>query len=213
MPSELGLTDGDTQILFDIKFIENKLICFENISTEKTRVTDKILYNADANGPIILCVDFSGSMYGIPEAATKAIVKRICDMARVENRQCYILGHNPKFIKIDLSGRDGILNLVKFCCKSFSGGGIDITSEVIEKALDIIKIGGQGNADILVISDMIFPVTARMKAAAQEIKKGGSKIYALIIADDKFEPDEIFDAAWQRKNRENVKIFEVRFEK
>lgn len=103
--------------------------------------------------------------------------------------------------------------MVKFCCKSFSGGGIDITSEVIEKALDIIKIGGQGNADILVISDMIFPVTARMKAAAQEIKKGGSKIYALIIADDKFEPDEIFDAAWQRKNRENVKIFEVRFEK
>jgi len=56
-------------------------------------------------------------------------------------------------------------------------------------------------------------VEGYIKNITKEIKKGGSKIYALIIADDKFEPDGIFDAAWQRKNREKANIFEVRCEK
>ena len=60
---------------------------------------------------------------------------------------------------------------------------------------------------------MVFPVTDEIKNITKEIKKSGSKIYALIIADDKLEPDGIFDAAWQRKNRERANIFEVRCEK
>lgn len=212
LPSELGLTDMDTQILFDIKFVENKLTCFESFSTEQIKISDKILYNADTKGPIILCVDFSGSMSGIPETVAKVVTKMIADIARVEGRLCYVLGFDTRVIKIDLNGKEGLKNLAKFCYKGYSGGGTDLTPAVRE-ALKLIKKGGYANADILTISDMVFPVTDEIKNITKEIKKGGSKIYALIIADDKFEPDGIFDAAWQRKNREKANIFEVRCEK
>ena len=212
MPSELGLTDIDTQILFDIKFVENKLTCFESFSTEQMKITDKILYNTDTKGPIILCVDFSGSMSGIPETVAKVVTKMIADIARAEDRLCYVLGFDTRVIKIDLNGKEGLKNLAKFCYKGYSGGGTDLTPAVRE-ALKLIKNGGYANADILTISDMVFPVTDEIKNITKEIKKGGSKIYALIIADDKFEPDGIFDAAWQRKNREKANIFEVRYEK
>ena len=174
LPSELGLTDRDTQILFDIKFVENKLTCFESFSTEQMKITDKILYNADTKGPIILCVDFSGSMYGIPETVAKVATKMIADVARAEDRLYYVLGFDTRVVKIDLNGKEGLKNLAKFCYEGYSGGGTDLTPAVKE-ALKLIKKGGYENADILTISDMVFPVTDEIKNITKDIKKAAAK--------------------------------------
>lgn len=151
-------------------------------------------------------------MSGIPETVAKVVTKMIADIARAEDRLCYVLGFDTRVIKIDLNGKEGLKNLAKFCYEGYSGGGTDLTPAVKE-ALRLIKKGGYENADILTISDMVFPVIDEIKNITKEIKKGGSKIYALIVADDKFEPNGIFDAAWQRKNREKANIFEARCEK
>ena len=73
IPSELALlADPETSILFDLKFIENQLMTFDMVGlqqqTTEIEVEEEHAYSEDGEqGPMILCIDTSGSMHGRPE--------------------------------------------------------------------------------------------------------------------------------------------------
>ncbi len=82
IPQELALLDDpDLEVLFYLKFTEKRLFCFEKqgyidhhlegveeVEVEVEREQEK----EGEKGPIIICVDTSGSMSGAPELIAKA---------------------------------------------------------------------------------------------------------------------------------------------
>ena len=97
IPSELALmADPDTAILFDLKYLESKLVCFElqgtTLQDEKLKITTEIeTKENDKLGPMILCIDTSGSMNGTPENIAKAMALYLGNKAKAENRQCFVI--------------------------------------------------------------------------------------------------------------------------
>ena len=77
IPQEMSLLDDeDLELLFDLKFVENRLFCFEKQGfvsyqeegqKEIEKEVEKERKKEGQKGPIIICVDTSGSMYGAPE--------------------------------------------------------------------------------------------------------------------------------------------------
>ena len=90
LPSELAACgDEDVGTLFDLKFIEGQMLCFEKTGEDCQRITErkKVMRKVDEElGPVIVCVDTSGSMQGEPEVAAKAVALTLALQTRRENR-------------------------------------------------------------------------------------------------------------------------------
>ena len=92
IPQEMSLLDDkDLELLFDLKYIEKRLFCFqkqgfisqqEEGQKEIEKQVEKERNKEDDKGSIIICVDTSGSMNGTPETIAKAITLMITAKAR-----------------------------------------------------------------------------------------------------------------------------------
>ena len=97
LPSELALmADEETSILFDLKFLESKLMCFELQGMTYCDAPTEIIVEQKSQeneklGPMILCVDTSGSMVGLPENIAKAMALFLGTKAKSENRSCFVI--------------------------------------------------------------------------------------------------------------------------
>lgn len=174
LPNELALIgDPDFGILFDLKFAENRLFCFKKQGFVRQ---DNFSFECEQNnkkGPIVLCVDTSLSMSGEPEAVAKAIVLFISKLATNENRPLFLINFGINIVTLDITLPRNLSVLMNFLNKIFYGG-TDI-NPAIKKACKLIRtIPKFKNADVLVISDMIFD---RIK----HVKPKGSKFYALAL--------------------------------
>lgn len=108
-------------------------------------------------GPMIICLDTSGSMQGTPEDIAKALVLECLSVASSQKRGCYVylFGSANEVEELELSADEGGLNrLIGFLCMSF-GGGTDVEGP-LRKALDKCKDKQWHNADILLVSDGEF---------------------------------------------------------
>ncbi len=110
-------------------------------------------------GPIIICLDTSGSMHGEPEHIAKAAVLEALKIAHREQRPCHLFSFSgPKqtmLHQLDLR-QGGLIELLKFLRHSFHGG-TDIT-HALQLALRKQKEGSWKKADILLVSDGRFPL-------------------------------------------------------
>lgn len=128
IPSELALlADPVTSILFDLKFIENQLMTFDMVGLQKQeteiKVEEEQLCSDEGDqGPMILCIDTSGSMHGQPETIAKAVSLFLATKAREKDRPCYLINFSTGITTLDLSGKDGLTSLMSFLSKSFRGG-------------------------------------------------------------------------------------------
>jgi len=76
-------------------------------------------------GPIIVCLDTSGSMRGAPETIAKAVALEAVRIASAEKRDCYLYAFSgtAQVAERDLTTkRDGIQPLLEFLGCSFHGG-------------------------------------------------------------------------------------------
>ena len=110
-------------------------------------------------GPIIVCLDTSGSMKGAPETVAKAITLEALRIAGAERRECflYAFGGPAQVVEFDLSlERGGVQALLEFLGCSFHGG-TDV-AEPIARALRRVEAAKWSRADVIVISDGEFPL-------------------------------------------------------
>lgn len=111
LPQELALLDDkDFGILFDLKFAENRLFCFEKSGYESEGEAQK----AQDKGAMILCVDTSGSMSGTPETIAKSIALFMAQRAMEANRKCYLINFSVGINTLDLTPPNGFFELMKF---------------------------------------------------------------------------------------------------
>lgn len=203
IPEELALlSDEDTSILFDLKYIEGRLLCFDmegiqnnllEIEKEKTISSSE----EDKLGPIIICVDTSGSMSGSPETIAKAVSLYLATRAKNQKRDCYLINFSKSIETINFTDNMGLKELLNFLSKSFNGG-TDVEPALIH-ALDVLKKDNYKKSDILVISDFIMGnLSDNLIKNIKEIKKSHNRLYSLAIGNlfKNQRNREIFDNEW-----------------
>ncbi len=150
-------------------------------------------------GPIILCLDTSGSMRGAPENIAKAVALEAMRTAHREKRGCLLIafGGPDELIERELSlTRDGLDALLWLMGQSFDGG-TDVQSP-IEQAIERVHEARWSSADLVIVSDGEFGCTpatldrlddarARLGLRVQGVLVGDRETMGLMdVADDIF---------------------------
>lgn len=108
-------------------------------------------------GPILLCLDTSGSMRGAPEQIAKAVAIAALRAAHEAGRGCRLItfGGPGELIEHDLGrGGDGLQTLMDLMGQAFDGG-TDLQTP-IERAIESVHDAGWRSADLLLVSDGEF---------------------------------------------------------
>jgi len=136
-------------------------------------------------GPIIICLDTSGSMRGAPEALAKAVVLEAVRSAAQARRGCLLLsfGGPGELQQRDLvQGAQGLNALLDLIGQGFDGG-TDIQGP-IETAIERVHQARWSAADLLIVSDGEFGCTpatlARLDAARDEL---GLRVQGVLVGD------------------------------
>lgn len=139
-----------------------------DIEEEQTREVER---PPNKRGPIIACLDTSGSMAGTPELIAKALVLEALRVAQQENRRCYVIAFSGagQIETHELSLEpDGIAKLLAFLERSFYGG-TDLVAPLRE-ALVLLENNVWEKADILLVSDGEFPVPRQIVGGLNEAR-------------------------------------------
>lgn len=188
LPSELALlADPETALLFDLKYVESSLMCFDmeglqrmhrHIETEE----DRSIQDATKRGPMIICIDTSGSMNGIPETIAKAVALFLATKSREERRPCYLVNFSTNISTLDFSAGIGMEALLRFLRMSFHGG-TDV-APALAHALEKMEEKAYANADLLVVSDFIMselPEPCLKRIEDQRLL--GNRFHSLVVSE------------------------------
>ncbi len=188
LPSELALlADPETSILFDLKYVESRLMCFDmqgiqrvqqHHQKEELRSVDE----AAKQGPMVICVDTSGSMNGMPETVAKAVALFIAGKARQQKRACYLINFSTGIETLDLGDDFGMEALIKFLGMSFHGGTDAIPA--LDHALGVMQSEAYERADLLMISDFIMAsLPGQLRQQIEQQRTQGNRFYSLVVGD------------------------------
>ena len=225
LPSELALLKNTAaKKLFQLKFAQKQLLSFkyqndvldskeENIQ-EETSVEKK-----EPKGPIIICVDTSGSMHGTPENIAKTITFALSKIAIEEERKCYLISFSTSIETLDLTdfSANPIGRLVQFLRMSFHGG-TDATS-ALKHAVKMLSENEWKNADVLMISDFVMQTLDNdIKAQIKSAQENNTNFHSLVIgssgnngAINSFNHNWFYDTNNPQANRHLVEqIHEIR---
>ncbi|MDP2135421.1 MAG: VWA domain-containing protein [Sulfuritalea sp.] len=136
-------------------------------------------------GPILVCVDTSGSMQGGAEAVAKAVVLEAMRSAHAQQRPCHVFafGGPEELLEMELGlDRAGITRVTEFLGQAFRGG-TDICGP-LERVIAKLEEQHWQRADLLLASDGEFgatPALAARLAAAKRVL--GLRVQGVLIAD------------------------------
>lgn len=176
LPSELALsTDPRTRTEFLRRLADRQVLCYKPAPDKSA---------ADGNdkdkGPVIICLDTSGSMHGLPEAISKAMTLGIVKIAAKEKRKVLIISFSvtfETFVINKIEKTSEMSKFIDFLSSSFHGG-TDIAS-AIDHALSLTK-GGLASADVLIISDFVSqPLSNNTVKTIELAKRKGTRFFAL----------------------------------
>lgn len=186
LPNELALlNDSELEELFDLKYIEEKLMLFDYdsyINVEKEKIVEEFVESEkdEEKGPIIICVDTSGSMSGAPERIAKAIAFCISSKAISENRPCLLINFSTSIEVIEFNKFNLFTDILNFLKKSFNGGTDLIPA--LKYSLDKIENEKFEKADVLILSDFILDnIENKIFKKINNAKKLGNRFYSISI--------------------------------
>ena len=154
LPSELAnLEDEDLEMLFYAKLLEKNLITYQ-LSGITNVTQDESYQQPKTTGPVVACLDTSGSMGGEPINKAKALLFAIANILKQEKRSLYVIlfGSSGQLKEYRLDGAEDLAGLLHFLEQGF-GGGTDFKTP-LQRSMQII--GSQDTyikADILMLSD------------------------------------------------------------
>jgi uncharacterized protein with von Willebrand factor type A (vWA) domain len=200
LASEAALFNHQTlQLLWHVKRAEHTLTTYRVIGTdtesyirdETGRVVREVgrRHQSLERGPIIVCLDTSGSMKGAPEAVAKAITLEAVRIAHSEGRDCYLYAFSgpEQVVEYELSlSPGGIDVLLEFLSTSFHGG-TDL-SEPIRRGVGKIGSAEWSRADILLVSDGEFPVPDSVRSMIEAARRDLQlRLHGLLVAAEESE--------------------------
>lgn len=142
IPSELALlTNPSTRAIFMKKMVEGQILQYDKDSKEKL-----------GQGPIVLLLDSSGSMFGERDTWSKAVALAYINVARREKRDICVIMFNDAFITykfVSVGQSSDPLQMIKFP----PNGGTDFVRPLEHAVGYISKYDNMKNADIVMITD------------------------------------------------------------
>ncbi|MBI5258756.1 MAG: VWA domain-containing protein [Burkholderiales bacterium] len=136
-------------------------------------------------GPIILCLDTSGSMRGAPENIAKAVVLQALRTAHAERRGCLLIafGGPDELLETELGlSREGLASLLAVMGQSFDGG-TDVQAP-IERAIERVHEARWTSADLLIVSDGEFGCTpATLDRLDEARERLGLRVQGVLVGD------------------------------
>lgn len=189
LPSELALLKNPKmKKLFILKFAQKQLLSFkyendEAVETQETEREELSAEKKEPKGPIIICVDTSGSMHGTPEHIAKTVTFALAKIAIEEERKCYLISFSTEIETLDMSDfktGNALERLVQFLRMSFRGG--TNAAPALNHALKLLNGNGWKNADVLMISDFVMNTLPDEVAKAIEAEKEkNTEFHSLVI--------------------------------
>lgn len=189
LPSELALMKNPaTKKLFQLRFAQKQLLSFEyQRNAERTREEstqeEVSIEKKEPKGPVIICVDTSGSMHGTPENIAKTVTFALSKIALEEERKCYLISFSTGIETLDMSDfkkGDSLQKLVRFLQMSFNGG--TDASPALQHAIKMLQSNDYKNADVLMISDFVMADLPNDLIDAIEVEKEkNTDFYSLVI--------------------------------
>ncbi|HAM97040.1 MAG TPA: hypothetical protein DCQ26_00360 [Marinilabiliales bacterium] len=181
------LFNPKTRPIFLKKFVEKKLMTydFKNQAedTERIDIKEKQLKEKeDGKGPIIICVDTSGSMHGTPEQVAKTVCFALTKIALKEKRKCFLISFSTKIQTIELTDLQNSLDkLVAFLGMSFNGG--TDANPALEKALEMLATNDYKQADVLMVSDFLMDTLRKeIIENLEQAKINKTRFHSLVIS-------------------------------
>lgn len=146
-------------------------------------------------GPIIVCLDTSGSMRGAPETIAKAVVLQAVRTAHAERRGCLLIsfGGPDEIVERELAGGParqgqteqaghGLAGLLDLMGQGFDGG-TDLQAP-IARAIDRVHQARWASADLLIVSDGEFGCTRQMLDALDTARDQlGLRVQGVLVGD------------------------------
>lgn len=220
LPSELGLySNPQTKPIFKLRFAQKQLLSYAymrqitRLRQEKEQEEVKV-GEAQGKGPMIICVDTSGSMHGTPEQVAKTITYALAKKALIEHRGCYLISFSTNISVMDLSILDsvnGLQQLVAFLRMSFDGG--TDANPALRHAIEMLNTEKWKKADVLMVSDFIMNKLDDSVVQGMKMhRKSKCKFYSLAVTSqvpkktlDYFDSNWIYDVGRTDATRNLVK--------
>lgn len=203
LPSEVALlARPETEDLFFAKLAHQELLVLdyhrarlvEDVVTRRVATSEDQLVR---RGPIIVCVDTSGSMLGLPERIAKATVLALARRLAEDGRALEVIAFSSQVRSFTMTtDRPDLPALAHFLGGGFHGG-TDLR-RALGAALDALRRRALSHADVLVVSDFRVPKIADrfLELVAREHRRG-TLFHALTVAPKPvIDPLHIFDNAW-----------------
>lgn len=155
------LSREETEVLFYKKLLEKELLSLQYTAEaiyrrSETRVETVRKVKRTDRGPLILCIDTSGSMAGRPERVAKALCLAILRSVFRTGRQAYLIAFSDRIRVLDVADpRSALPDVCEFLSYSFHGG-TDLRP-ALDEALRVVRTTRFRLADILIVSDFRVP--------------------------------------------------------
>lgn len=180
LPIELAYySDEKLSDVFLYKYVQGNLQSFRflsNIAKPTHKLNIKV--NAKTKGPMIVCVDMSGSMYGEPFLIVESLLTKIVWMANKQFRRCFLIYYTTSIQTLDLQLSNWTLNDLR----AKFGGGTDATEMLTEVFRLLSNDDTYMCADVLWISDFIVPeVEDELLEKMKEFQKLDNRFYGYQI--------------------------------
>lgn len=180
LPIELA-TMADEQLsgLFAYRFATRRLQTFRYKSNLMKKAQKVQVARARQKGPMIVCMDTSGSMQGPPERIAHSLIVKLLQVALSQDRDLLLITFAATARTFDVrQNRTTLLDYMRQEC----GGSTDGT-EMLQTAFRLIGSNPRyGSADLLLISDFKFPlVDATLLRELRQLQDQGTRLYALQI--------------------------------
>ena len=151
---------------------------------------------ARLKGPMIVCVDRSGSMAGHPEELANSLMMKLLTIAERQKRSLYLIAFSVEARPIEVSReRTALLDFFR----QRSVGDTNAT-KMLRKVFDLLADGEYTSADVLWFSDFHIPLCGvELRKELTQYRRQGTKFYGLKIG-------HAFDQGWKEYFDEIVEI-------
>ncbi len=193
LPTELALLGATaTEDLFYQRYVEHRLLSleFDGSLSEEGRV--------GGEGPVIACIDTSGSMSGMPEVIAKALVLAVMRRVLPRGRRVRLMlfGGPGDFQDRDIGRGPGAMqHFLDFLAMRFDAG-TDFDGP-LERALDLLAEERYERADVLLVTDGYArasgAVVRRVAALRAEL---GFEVVSVVIGGDRRGVAAFSDRVW-----------------
>lgn len=196
LPSEMAqMVDDELNGLFVYKFATRNLQNFRYKSQIMHPQHKLQLHKARQKGPMVVCLDTSGSMAGQPERIAHSLIVKLLQLALQQDRDFLLIAFAYTAKPIDV--RKNRAKLLDFF-RTQAHGDTDVT-DMLNTCIETLTSKPEYmSADVCLVSDYKMPVAnPELMHSVMTLRESGTRFYGLQIGETSFkEWPSYMDQIW-----------------